>query len=357
MDMKRNFMQFLSRTRLLKILETFRSLQIGVVGDFTLDAYWYVDMLHSQLSRETPLFSRPVVRETYNPGGAANVASNLRALEIGGVRSFSVIGDDWRGELLISQLVNEGLNLASLISKRGWLTPLFGKVFLSAHGLHQEDARLDFINSQPLNGDIEYLLLKEIENNLPALDALIIAEYHQIGVITPRLRDELNKLANKYQDKLFFVDSRDYINCYSSMVIKPNKIEAARIFFPKRDPSLVTIDELIKAGLLHQKKNGRPIFITLGEKGVLLITDGHAQVYPATKFNGPIDAVGAGDTFLATLAACLASGASPQEAACIANLAAGITVRILNLTGTPTPEKIIELYESLNESFCNDRSE
>ena len=50
-----------------------RPLRVGVVGDFTLDGYWFADMTRSALSRETPLFPRPVVREHYSCGGAANV--------------------------------------------------------------------------------------------------------------------------------------------------------------------------------------------------------------------------------------------------------------------------------------------
>ena len=70
----------LSRSRLLEILAEIHNLRVGVVGDFALDGYWHVDMTKAQISRETPLFNRPVVAESYSPGGAANVAWNLAAL-------------------------------------------------------------------------------------------------------------------------------------------------------------------------------------------------------------------------------------------------------------------------------------
>ena len=72
--------EFLPRPRLEEILARIRSLRTGVVGDFTLDGYWFADMTRSILSREAPLFPRPVVGEQYSCGGAANVAWNLAAL-------------------------------------------------------------------------------------------------------------------------------------------------------------------------------------------------------------------------------------------------------------------------------------
>ena len=72
----------------------------GCCGDFVLDGYWYADMTRAQLSRETPLYNRPVVAETYSPGGAANVAWNLADLGVGEVHAISVLGKDWRGSLL-----------------------------------------------------------------------------------------------------------------------------------------------------------------------------------------------------------------------------------------------------------------
>ena len=72
----------LERARLETILEQIHHRRVGVVGDFVLDGYWYADMTRSHLSRETPHFPRPVVRESYGPGAGANVAQNLRALGV-----------------------------------------------------------------------------------------------------------------------------------------------------------------------------------------------------------------------------------------------------------------------------------
>ena len=49
--------------------------KIGIVGDFCMDVYWHADMTRSLLSRETPRFPLPVVREEFFGGAAANVAA------------------------------------------------------------------------------------------------------------------------------------------------------------------------------------------------------------------------------------------------------------------------------------------
>ena len=97
-------MGLLSRTRLEAILDRCANLNIGVVGDLGLDAYWYADMTRSFLSRETPRFPRPIVREVYAPGAGANVARNLKVLGVGQVVVFSVLGDDWRGAILRQEM-------------------------------------------------------------------------------------------------------------------------------------------------------------------------------------------------------------------------------------------------------------
>ena len=74
--------------------------RIGVIGDFCLDVYWHADMTKSELSRETPHFPLPVVRERMSPGGAGNVAMNLLALAPKAVHVIGVFGEDWRGHAL-----------------------------------------------------------------------------------------------------------------------------------------------------------------------------------------------------------------------------------------------------------------
>lgn len=329
--------------RLAEILESARGLRAGVIGDFTLDGYWFADMTRSQLSRETPLFPRPVVAERYSCGGAANVAWNLAALELAEVRAFTVLGDDWRGDLLLRSLREVGVDSRDVMTAPGWSTPFFGKVMLTANNLQQEDARLDFVNTAELPVDREAALLEAVEAALPELDALVIADYQPLGVITPRVLEGLNELAARFPQVTFTADSRERIGLFRDMVRKPNEVEAARWLFPGRAPGLIGLDEFAEAALHPQVDCGCPLVITMGEKGCLVLANGESHWVPSVSVLSPIDPVGAGDTFLAALTAGLAAGANPVEAARLGHLAAAVTVKKLGITGAASPYEILEV--------------
>jgi rfaE bifunctional protein kinase chain/domain len=335
---------FLSLDRLHEILNRIRGLRVGIVGDLTLDGYWFADMTRSQLSREAPLFPRPVTREQYSCGGAANAAWNAAALRPAQASAFTVFGRDWRAGLLLDALQQAGVDTQPVMIDPNWTTPFFGKVMLQSGKIQQEDARLDFINTNPLSPETEEELLSRLEAALPELDALIIADYQEIGVITPRLIDGLNELAAAFPNTTFTVDSRERISRFKNMVRKPNDLEAARWLFPGRAPSLVGLDELAETGLHPQIACACPLFITLGEKGCLVLDGGESHLVPAVSVALPIDTVGAGDTFLAALTLALAGGASAVEAARMGHIAASVTIRKLGITGAASPEEMIESY-------------
>ena len=336
----------LSRARLEQILQAMKNVTLGVIGDFTLDGYWYADMEQSQLSRETATYPRPIVRETYSLGGAANAALNLSALGLGGVIGFSVIGDDWRGKILCDLLANAGIQTSGIINQADRQTPFYGKVMLTATGRHaQEDARLDFINQQALSAEVEAALLGVLESSLSTrVDGLMICDYQPVGVITARVKGGLLELAGQNK-KPFVVDSRERAGEFRQLILKPNDTEAARLFFPDRKTAAVGLEDLSQAAIQHNRQTGQPIIITLGERGCLVAVDGECAVVPGVHVPPPVDTVGAGDAFLASFTAAIASGAHPFEAACLANLSAAVTVAKIGVTGTASPEEILSLYE------------
>jgi rfaE bifunctional protein kinase chain/domain len=336
----------ISRARLAELLDAIRHLTIGILGDFTLDGYWYADMTRSELSRETPLYPRPIVRETYSLGGSANVAWNVAALGTGSVLGFSVLGEDWRGALLRGLLQKEGIHTEGMLVQQDRETPFYGKVVLTAAGrCRQEDARLDFINTHPVNEKSETAILQVLEDQLPNMDALIVADYQAQGVVTPRVTQGLLKIAQSHPDFPVVVDSRERAAEFRSLILKPNDIEAARLFFPDRDPASVPQEDLKRTAIEHTRKTGKPIVITIGEKGCLVCAEGACQAVPGVHVSPPIDTVGAGDAFMASFTAALAAGAAPYEAACVANLSAAITVTQVGVTGTASPAQVLDLYD------------
>ncbi len=342
----------LTRDRLEDILSSVKNLTIGVVGDFTLDGYWYADMEQSQLSRETATYPRPIIRETYSLGGAANAAWNLSALGVGAVWGFSVIGDDWRGNILRSLLDGANIQTGGLLNQADRQTPFYGKVMLTAVGRRtQEDARLDFINTQPLSPESEDALLNSLESFLAKIDGLVIADYQPRGVITARVTQGLLKLASDNSEKPFVVDSRERAGEFRQLILKPNDTEAARIFFPERDIATVKLPELRQAAIMHNQQTGQPIIITRGEQGCLVVADGECVTLPGVPVPPPVDVVGAGDAFLASFTAAVTCGVNPVEAACLANLSAAVTVAKIGVTGTAAPAEILSLYDMWASNF------
>jgi len=337
----------LSLERLQTLIHTWRDRRIGVLGDFVLDAYWYADMTLSRLSRETPLYPRPVVRETYSPGGAANVAANLASLGVGEVLAFTVLARDWRSRLLLDLLAQAGVNGEGVLFWEERLTPMFGKVILCNQELQQEDARLDFLNPRPLSGEAEAELLERVNAALPDLDALIVADYLPNGILSAGLRRALNELAGRRPGAFFVADSREAIQEFSNMIIKPNELEARRLLFPGCAEASIPLERLQEEAQRQvAARGGPPAVITLGARGCLLVEPGGCRHFPVVPVSGPVDPVGAGDTFLAAFTASLTAGAGADEACQTALLASAVTVQCLKTTGSATPEQILRQYQA-----------
>jgi len=336
----------LNRSGLLGILDSFKDLRVMVVGDFALDAYWYVDMIRSELSRETPHYTHPITRETYSPGASGNICCNVKALGVGEVWAVTVIGEDWRGKILQQELKKNEICLEHVIVSPERVTSTYVKPILCGWDSQQEDSRLDFVNYNPLPETLEDRLISNIRLVVPKVDAVIIEDQMaKNGIVTDDVRESLIQLAGENPRKIFVADSRVRIGLFRNMVLKPNRIEAVKAVSPSRNPQEVGIEELGRIGADLQKIAGRPVYITLGERGVLLVTDSALYHLPAAPTKPPIDPVGAGDTFISALATSLAGGANPVEAGTVANLAAAVVVKKLNITGTATPKEILGKFD------------
>ena len=344
-------MNGLRRSRLLEILESFKGLTIMVIGDFALDVYWYADMTRSELSRETPHYNRPVIRETYSSGASGNICCNVKALGVNEVFAVTALGEDWRGQILKEKLREDGIVLDYVIESHERVTSTYIKPILCGWDSQQEDSRLDFINYKPLSERLENKLIQNIRSVAPEVDGVIVEDQMtRNGMVTDNIRESLIQLAAEYPKKVFVADSRERIGLFTSMVLKPNRIEAVKATCPSKNPLEVGADELVKIGREMQRKAKRPIYITLSEKGAFVITESEHHHVPAAPTEPPIDPVGAGDTFIATIGAGLAGGANPVDAGIIANLAAGVIIKKINITGTASPEEILEKFDEAAEA-------
>ena len=340
----------MERSRLEELLAAFSARRVAIMGDFCMDVYWHADMTRSQLSRETPRFPLPVVREEFSGGGAANVAWNVAELGVGTVQAITIFGDDWRGRELSAVLAERhGVDLRYVVTAAGRTTPAFCKPI--RHGFHseQEDARLDFENATPAPRELEDQILANLAEAMPGLDALLVANQINNSLISPTVRERLLALAAEHPATVVIADSRNEIGAFRGVILKPNEIEAARVFAPDIAPEAITDAVIRDSGRRLAERAGKPVFLTVGEGGVLVFDGERCDAVPGFPQPPPLDIVGAGDTFIAALAAALASGATNVEAATLACLAASVTVKKLGITGAASPAELLARWDAASE--------
>lgn len=336
----------LTGAQLDSALRSIDGARVGLIGDLCLDLYWVADMRRSELSRETPHFPLPIVEERYQPGGAGNVAGNLRALNPKKLVVLGITGEDWQSGLLFQALERMGIDTRFIVRSPAWHTDTYIKPLRSGiSDVVYEDPRIDFENYGPLPQDAERALLDRLEGIEREIDVLCVCDQKNYGCITPAIREKIVALGEKGLKIL--VDSRDHINEYRGAIVKPNEVEAARAM----GKSLLAseLDDLqIVAGIAAElsEKTGRPAIVTVGDRGCLLCEDGRILHCPARAVQPPLDICGAGDTFLSALAAVVAGGVPIVDAVRIANLASSTTVKKIGMTGTATRDEIRAAWAS-----------
>ena len=328
----------MDRNVLQKILEDIKNVRVCVVGDVCLDIYWQADMKKSRLSRETPHFPLPVVSERCSLGGGGNVMANAAALGVRQVLPVSVLGADWRGGLLRDRMAALGMGFEGLVTDETRVSPCYAKPLRAGiSDVVYEDPRLDFENYAPLSAQTEAALLAALFAAAEKADAVCVCDQLAFGAVTPAVRQALCALG---KIKPVIADSRERIALYKNVIVKPNAVEAAAAL----GAGALAPEGAAKA---LSAKTGAPALVTLGEKGAVWCENGETRFIPAVPVAGPVDPVGAGDSFLAAFAAAYAAGAPGAQAAEFACLAAGVTVQKLGETGVASPEEILRLNRTL----------
>jgi D-beta-D-heptose 7-phosphate kinase/D-beta-D-heptose 1-phosphate adenosyltransferase len=312
--------------------------RILVIGDILLDRYLRGDA--ERLSPEAPVPVMRVTGTTEGAGGAANVALNLRALGLS-VELVGVAGQDAEGRTLAALLAAQQIHLDRLLLRRGGTTIVKTRVMCR----HQQLCRLD-VERDPET----YALAPEewdrlLAPRLAAADAVILSDYGK-GVITSELirwvqaqipAQTLLALAPKPRPALTF--------CHVPLVV-PNRTEALGLAGLGPAPGFPAAEVTARIFADHAP---RMLVVTLGAEGMLVCLEkGTAHRIP-TAAREVFDVCGAGDTVLATLTAALAAGAKLEQAATLANLAAGVVVGKLGVA-TATPGEILAQWRDTRRS-------
>lgn len=325
------------KNKLLEILPRLKDRKVLVLGDIMLDEHILSKV--SRISPEAPVPVADVVSIVYTPGGAGNVASNIRALG-GYPYLLGVVGEDSSKERLFQALRERGIDTDNIIVDEGKPTTLKSRII--AHGQHV--VRVDTEKRGPLCSRLSCKLLEIAKNIIDEVDALIISDYGK-GVITYDVAYCLITIARE-RGKVVSIDPKgsDYRKYTQATIITPTQREAE---MATRTVIINEVD-LIKVGwkLLEGLKS-EFILITKGEEGMFLFErEGQITHIPAVA-SEVYDVTGAGDTVVSVLTLALAAGARIKEAAELSNLAAGIVVRKVG-TAVATREELEEIirYQS-----------
>ena len=209
-------------------------------------------------------------------------------------------------------------------------------------GLKGEHERYDIKNRNQIPHTLSRQVIEALDSILTDLDGVIIADQVEepgCGVITDFVREALSERAANHEGIVFLADSRSRVRKFRNIMVKPNQYEATGI--QRTIPELMIARETLEKSARSLYGDVKaPVFITCGERGVMVCGDGITEV-PAVRLDGELDTTGAGDSAAAGIVMALSSGATIVEAAIIGNLAASITAEQLDTTGTATPEELV----------------
>ena len=342
-------------SELQKLLDDIRSVRIAVIGDFCLDAYWFVDESMSEISIETNLATRPVSKQRYSPGGAGNVTNNLASLEVKEVAAYGVIGTDLFGIEMVRIMKDTGINTENLLMQAdNWSTHTYAKPYIGENELN----RIDFGNFNSLSKETADNLIGNLEKSISNYDAVIINQQVPSGIHTDYFKKRLAEVILKYPGKIFITDSRSFNDFYTGSFRKMNDTEAMKLCGKTRKPDEeIPIEELKPAANELFVRYNKPLFITRGARGSLTVEEKGIFEIPGLLILSKVDTVGAGDSFLAGAASSLAAGYGMAEAALLGTYVAGVTVQKLFQTGSATPAEVLAIGRDPDFLFSSDLAE
>ncbi len=334
-------MKTLPLTRVRELLEAANRSRILVLGDVMLDQFIWGNV--SRISPEAPV---PVVefeRESFMPGGAANVARNLTAFHAA-TELLGVCGNDAAGQQLHTLLTEHHVDCRGLLPVPGRMTTKKTRIIAQ----RQQVARVDRETRTDTDRATQKRLLKVLDHRLAKAEALIIGDYGK-GVVTQPLLDEIKQRC-RARGIWLSLDPKPvhHLNLTGLSLITPNRKEAFELAGvadgrrgadPLQDTALRAVAEKILTGL-------RPavLLITLGDQGMLLCQRGRQPFHIPTAAREVFEVSGAGDTVIASFTLAIVAGASPLEAAIFSNHAAGVVVGKVG-TATVTPAELLASFE------------
>jgi D-glycero-beta-D-manno-heptose-7-phosphate kinase len=317
------------RQELLRTIARFTGRRVLVVGDLMLDQY-----IRGSVSRISPEAPVPVVRvtgESFIPGGAGNVVSNLAALGAS-MSVVGVVGEDEAGARLLEQFRGKGVDVEGVCVDVDRLTTQKCRVVAD----RQQAVRYDRETTGPLSHATETRLLSSLAEELSRADAVILSDYGK-GVIGPKLLSRAIAGARRRKIPVTVDPKPEHFRRYRGITcVTPNTSEAWACMHRAPKPGQDALDQLGRDIL--KTLRSKSVLITRGPDGMSLF-EAHGKVtHIPTVAREVFDVSGAGDTVISTFTLALAAGAPLLRAAKLSNHAAGIVVAKLGTATTDQKE-------------------
>ncbi|GAB3994318.1 D-glycero-beta-D-manno-heptose-7-phosphate kinase [Spirosoma daeguense] len=331
----------MTTTEIEVLFDRFKHVNVGVIGDFALDLYYTLQTQTGETSLETKLDVFWGSHPTASLGAAGNVVQNLAALGIPGLHVVGCVGNDLYGREM--QHLFRQLNVSTehlLIPSQNWDTCVYTKPNEKA----EEANRIDFGTANTLSDTYFSELIDGLEQLLPRLNVLIINQQFANPLLTQQRATAINDLIERFPNVQFVADMRTVGTYVHGATLKVNTDELAR-FLGITALAHPDKDWCVKHGKQLREQLGGGLLITRGPAGILYIDAQGEQSVEGLSLTGELDTVGAGDTVVASWAACRGANATVEQALAMANLAAAVTVQKLRQTGTATLLEILTLHK------------
>ena len=321
----------IDQSELKTIFEKFKQCEVLIIGDVMLDEYLFGTV--QRISPEAPVPVVDVTDQEIRLGGAANVALNSQTL---GLKPLlvGIIGDDREGRLFSDLLQQSGMDASGLLQLSSRPTTVKTRII----GQSQHITRVDREAKDYLGDNEAHKLVDLIAEKIEEADAIILQDYNK-GVLSEFVIKSTIELALQ-QEKLISVDPKftNFLKYRNVTIFKPNikETEAALAMHVEDEKSLMSAGER-----LLELLGSKSLLITRGAEGMSLFEQNGQVTHIPTKARKIADVSGAGDTVISTLTAALIGGASHQQAATIANYAAGLVCEEIGIVPI-NKEKLIQ---------------
>ena len=334
----------MNRQSMIGIVRRFQNQKVLVIGDLMFDEFIWGRV--NRISPEAPVPIVHVTSESCFPGGAANVARNLKEVAEE-VSVMGLVGQDTYGERLLDLLRSGGIRVDGVQQSAAWQTIVKTRIIAR----NQQVVRVDRERIHAGATAHTEAAIEILDRMIPEVDAVILSDYAK-GYLNQRIVDRTMVLA-RGAGVTVTVDPHpaNPLDWKGAAAVKPNREEAFRVAGRAVSVPVDPVENdapLLEAGkILLDRWNTQLVVITLGEQGMLLLRRGQPFYHIPTRAREIFDVSGAGDTAMAFLTLALSAGADPVLAAEIANHASGIVVAKVG-TATVSEAELITSVERVD---------